>query len=178
MGKTGEHRTAAQDQKESRENLQRECLEIKHEVHDEVDKVIQKNRPCGSGEVIQENRPCGSGEVIQKNRPCGSGGAEEGCPQCHHPQLQGSYQEHKKKLLDGLKRVEGQVRGVQRMVDEERYCVDVLTQIAAARMALARLALIVLEDHTKGCVSQAIQEQEGAENTIEELMGIIRKMMN
>ncbi len=154
MGKTGEHKTAGQDHKESRESLQKEGQEINH-VNNEMDEI-----------------------VIHKNRPRGSGGAEEGCPQCHHPHLQGSYQEHKKKLLDGLKRVEGQVRGVQRMVEEERYCVDVLTQVAAARMALARLALIVLEDHTKGCVSQAIQEQEGAESTIEELMDVIRNMVS
>ncbi len=128
--------------------------------------------------VDRERSPEGEDGAIHKNRPRGSGGAEGGCPSCHHPQLQGSYQDHKKKLLDGLKRVEGQVRGVQRMVDEERYCVDVLTQIAAARMALARLALIVLEDHTKGCVSQAIQEQEGAESTIEELMDVIRNMVS
>jgi len=111
----------------------------------------------------------------QEKIPAPTGQQE--CPQCHHPHLQGSYQEDKKKLLDGLKRVEGQVRGVHRMVEEERYCVDVLTQIAAARMALARLAMIVLEDHTKGCFSQAIAEQEDAESTIEELMEIIKKMI-
>jgi len=97
---------------------------------------------------------------------------------CHHnQQLQGSYQENKKKILDGLKRVEGQVRGIQRMVEEERYCVDVLTQVAAARMALARLSLIVLEDHTKGCVSQAIVNEESPEDTIKELMGVIKKLI-
>ena len=177
MGKPREDKTAGQDLKESRKNLQQEGEEISREVNDELDeKVNQENRPCGSEEVIQENRPCGSCE--KENHPRGSGGAEEECPQCHHPHLQGSYQAHKKKILDGLKRVEGQVRGVQRMVEEERYCVDVLTQIAAARMALARLALIVLEDHTKGCVSQAMQEQESAERTIEELMGVIRNMVS
>ncbi len=95
---------------------------------------------------------------------------------CHHRD-HGSYQEHKKKILDGLSRVEGQVRGIQRMVDEERYCVDVLNQIAAARMALARLAMLILEDHTKGCVSTAIMEKESAESTIEELMEVIRRLL-
>lgn len=95
---------------------------------------------------------------------------------CHDLQRRGSYQSHKKQLLDGLRRVEGQVRGVQRMVEEERYCVDVLNQITAARMALARLAMIVLEDHTKGCVSKALQEENGAESTVEELMEVIKKM--
>ena len=95
---------------------------------------------------------------------------------CHHD-AHGSYQENKKKILDGLSRVEGQVRGIQRMVDEERYCVDVLNQIAATRMALARLAMMILEDHTKGCVSTAIVEKENAENTIEELMDVIKRLL-
>jgi len=98
---------------------------------------------------------------------------EEVCKHSSH----GSYQENKKKILDGLSRVEGQVRGINRMVDEERYCVDVMNQIAAARMALARLAMLILEDHTKGCVSTAILEKESAEKTIEELMDVIKKLL-
>jgi len=95
---------------------------------------------------------------------------------CHHRD-HGSYQEHKKKILGGLSRVEGQVRGIQRMVDEERYCVDVLNQVAAARMALARLAMLILEDHTKGCVSKAIVDEDSAESTIAELIDIIKKLL-
>ena len=100
-------------------------------------------------------------------------GSDEPC----HQDVHGSYQENKKKIRDGLSRVEGQVRGIQRMVDEERYCVDVLNQIAAARMALARLAMIILEDHTKGCVSTAIMQEESAESTIEELVDVIKKLL-
>lgn len=96
---------------------------------------------------------------------------------CHCTQQHGSYQEHKKIILDGLRRVEGQVRGIQRMVEEERYCVDVLNQFAAARMALARLAMIVLDDHAKGCVSKAIEQKDDAERIIEEMMDVIRKML-
>jgi len=89
----------------------------------------------------------------------------------------GSYQENKKKILDGLSRVEGQVRGIKRMVDEERYCVDVLNQMAASRMALARLAMLILEDHTKGCVSSAIIQADSADSTIEELIDVIKKLL-
>lgn len=103
---------------------------------------------------------------------------DEACYQevCHHG-VHGSYQENKKKIIDGLSRVEGQVRGIKRMVSEERYCVDVLNQVAAARMALARLAMLILEDHTKGCVSTAIMQEESAESAIEELMGVIKKLL-
>ncbi len=95
---------------------------------------------------------------------------------CHHGE-HGSYQENKKRILDGLSRVEGQVRGIKKMVDDERYCVDVLNQIAASRMALARLAMLILEDHTKGCVSTAIMEEDSAESTIEELMDVIKRLL-
>jgi len=97
---------------------------------------------------------------------------------CPHHQLQsGSYQAHKKRIQNGLNRVEGQVRGINKMVEEERYCVDVLNQIAAARNALAGLAMLILEDHTKGCVKNAIQDQESEEDTIEELIGVIKNLM-
>ncbi len=95
---------------------------------------------------------------------------------CHHG-ARGSYQENKKRILDGLRRVEGQVRGIQRMVEDERYCVDVLNQIAASRMALARLAMLILEDHTRGCVSTAILEKESGDSTIEELMDVIKRLL-
>ncbi len=98
--------------------------------------------------------------------------------QCHHQQkLLGSYQQNKKKILHGLRRVEGQVRGIERMVGEERYCVDVLNQIAAARMALSRLALIILKDHTRGCVSRALLEKDREEEIMEELIEVVKKLM-
>jgi CsoR family transcriptional regulator, copper-sensing transcriptional repressor len=100
-----------------------------------------------------------------------------GAGECRQAQGEGSYGAHKVKLMHGLRRVEGQVRGIQRMVDEERYCVEVLNQIAAARMALARLAMIVLEDHTGGCVSRAITENERKDEIIGELMDVVKKMI-
>ncbi|WP_082066686.1 metal-sensitive transcriptional regulator, partial [Acetobacter aceti] len=56
------------------------------------------------------------------------------------------------KISQGLKRVEGQVRGIQKMVDEDRYCVDVLLQLRAAKAALHRLEGLVLREHIAGCV--------------------------
>ena len=111
--------------------------------------------------------------MVEKNLTPGCHETDEACHHGHY----GSYQENKKSILDGLRRVEGQVRGVQRMVEDERYCVDVLNQIAASRMALARLAMLILEDHTKGCVSQAILEKESGESTIEELMEVIKRLL-
>ena len=68
---------------------------------------------------------------------------------------QPGYKASKEQLLNRLHRVEGQVRGVTRMVDEERYCIDVLTQIQAAQAALDQIALGLLDDHVHNCVEHA-----------------------
>jgi DNA-binding FrmR family transcriptional regulator len=60
-----------------------------------------------------------------------------------------------------LRRIEGQIRGLQKMVDEDRYCIDVLTQVNAARAGLESVALMLLRDHTEHCVSEAIRAGEG-----------------
>jgi DNA-binding FrmR family transcriptional regulator len=77
-------------------------------------------------------------------------------------------------LLRRMNRIEGQVRGIARMVEEERYCVDVLTQIAAVRSALDAAALQLLEHHAHGCLVRAVQSGEG-EQTVSELMQVIGK---
>ena len=63
-----------------------------------------------------------------------------------------SYADDKGKILARLRRMEGQVRGVQRMVEEDQYCVDVLTQLSAIIAAARSTGLVVLEDHIRGCV--------------------------
>ena len=65
------------------------------------------------------------------------------------------YHDHKDDLKARLRRVEGQVRGVQRMVDEDVYCIDILTQIAAAESAMKKVAILLLEDHLGHCVADA-----------------------
>ena len=66
------------------------------------------------------------------------------------------YRDNKQAVLKRLRRVEGQVRGLQRMVDEDTYCIDVLTQVSAATKALQAVALALLEDHLSHCVTHAI----------------------
>ena len=73
-----------------------------------------------------------------------------------------------------LNRIEGQLRGIGRMIDEDRYCVDILTQVAAVQAALDALALQLLEHHLHGCVQHAVKSGDGA-RAIEEALGVIRK---
>ena len=85
------------------------------------------------------------------------------------------YVGSKRPLLNRVRRIEGQVSGIERMIEEERYCIDVLTQIAAAQAALDKVALGLLDDHAKSCVVDA----EGAERPerAEELMGAVTRLM-
>jgi DNA-binding FrmR family transcriptional regulator len=76
-----------------------------------------------------------------------------------------------------LRRIEGQVRGLQRMVEEDAYCVDVLTQVAAVQTALEQVAVQVLDAHVRGCVAEAVAgEDEGAATErLDELMAAVRR---
>jgi CsoR family transcriptional regulator, copper-sensing transcriptional repressor len=66
------------------------------------------------------------------------------------------YYHDKKDVLDRLKRIEGQVRGLQRLVDEDQYCIDVLTQISAVNSALKKVAVRLLDDHISHCVAETV----------------------
>lgn len=83
----------------------------------------------------------------------------------------------KELLIKRLNRIEGQVKGIQKMVEEERYCVDILVQISAIRSAINKVGNIILENHIKGCVSNSIknEEVEKSEELISELMETINK---
>jgi len=71
------------------------------------------------------------------------------------------YIHNKKRIQDRLSRVEGQVRGIHRMVDEERYCIDILTQVNAVKAALDRVAVSLLDDHVRHCVTDAVRDGTG-----------------
>lgn len=85
------------------------------------------------------------------------------------------YAANKKSLLDRLKRIEGQVKGLTRMIEDERYCIDIITQISAAQAALDKVALGLLDDHARHCIiggKKNDQDQRTAE-----LMGAIGRLM-
>jgi DNA-binding FrmR family transcriptional regulator len=77
------------------------------------------------------------------------------------------YTHDKDNYLKRLRRIEGQVRGLQRMIDEDKYCIDILTQVAAATKALQSVALGLLEEHLSHCVTQALAE--GGDNAAEKV---------
>jgi CsoR family transcriptional regulator, copper-sensing transcriptional repressor len=85
------------------------------------------------------------------------------------------YTATKDQLLTRLKRIEGQVRGIRGMVEEDRYCIDVLTQISAARAALDKVALGLLDDHARHCVMGA--EGEEQLDRTDEMMAAIGRLV-
>jgi CsoR family transcriptional regulator, copper-sensing transcriptional repressor len=95
---------------------------------------------------------------------------------CEHgePTLSGP---EKRKLSARLRRIEGQIRGIQRMVEEERYCPDILMQMSATGESLRASAQVLLHSHLRGCVTEAVRSRndERAEEVYEELMDLFRK---
>ncbi|WBP85101.1 metal-sensitive transcriptional regulator [Kitasatospora cathayae] len=89
-----------------------------------------------------------------------------------------SYSTHKDDVLKRLRRIEGQIRGLQRMVEQDTYCIDVLTQVSAATRALQSFALQMLDEHIACCVSEAIAEGgEDANTKIKEANAAIARLV-
>jgi DNA-binding FrmR family transcriptional regulator len=101
-------------------------------------------------------------------------GTTQASEQCV-PRSSTSYAHDKAKIMARLRRMEGQVRGVQRMVDEDQYCLDVLTQLSAIIAAARQTGLLVLEDHVRGCVlgSEHAEDEIDREELLTELIGAI-----
>lgn len=95
-------------------------------------------------------------------------------PECH---CRIKHRENKeyRDLLNRLKRIEGQVRGIQGMVEDERYCVEILTQVAAVQSALNSFNKALLSNHIKTCVVQDILDGNG--DVVDELCNTIQKLM-
>ena len=83
----------------------------------------------------------------------------------------------KQQIQNRLRRIEVQVRGLQRMVDEEAYCVEILTQIASIVSASQAVALVLVEDHIEHCVREAIEQGEGADGQVAELAAAVERFL-
>ncbi len=91
------------------------------------------------------------------------------------PKTKERPQEEYKDMICRLNRIEGQVRGIKRMVEENVYCTDILVQVAAVNAALNSFNKVLLANHMKTCVVKDIRE--GKEETVDELLGILKKLM-
>ena len=108
--------------------------------------------------------------------PRPQGDAEPGPRADHDPHFRHAYTRDRGALLRRLSRLEGQVRGIARMVEREEYCMDILQQTAALRAAVDSLNLVVLEEHVAGCLKTAVERGKADEYT-EEVMDVVRRTM-
>jgi DNA-binding FrmR family transcriptional regulator len=86
------------------------------------------------------------------------------------------YRKDKEAVQGRLRRIEGQVRGIQKMVEEDRYCIDVLTQVSAVKAALESVAMLLLADHVDHCVADAIRAGDGSEK-VKELTSAVERLV-
>ena len=87
------------------------------------------------------------------------------------------YDENKSDLLKRLNRIEGQVRGISKMVQEDKYCIDILTQVSAAKAALDKTALELLRDHARHCLNDDAIKAQAKKDKADELVGAISRML-
>ena len=94
----------------------------------------------------------------------------------HTAHFRHAYTKDRGELLNRLRRIEGQVRGIQRLVDDEAYCLDILQQVEAVTAAADGVALLLLEDHIDGCLTHAIETGQG-EPYVDEVMTVVRRAL-
>jgi len=102
-----------------------------------------------------------------------TGSPMAGTPPAH---FRHSYDKDRAQLLRRLSRVEGQVRGIARMIERDEYCIDILQQTAALRAAVDAISLLVLEDHVSGCLKTAVETGDAAAYT-DEVMDVVRRTL-
>lgn len=110
-------------------------------------------------------------ETVEQN-------AEHATAQEAEQTAQHGYMSEKEKYLSRVRRIEGQARGIHRMIEDDTYCIDILTQISAMTSALENVGLALLDDHLKHCVAHAVQNGgDEAEEKLQEAQAAIRRLV-
>jgi len=86
-----------------------------------------------------------------------------------------SYVKDKQEILVRLRRMEGQLKGIQKMVAEDKYCVDVLNQLSSIIAATQKVANIIMKDHIKGCVRDALTKDKNSDEYVNELVSVVER---
>jgi DNA-binding FrmR family transcriptional regulator len=133
--------------------------------------AIAPERPTGAGRA----GPTAGSDLL--SGVAGDGAAElVGDGSDLDPTFRHSYSRDQAILIRRLRRIEGQVRGIERMIERREYCIDILQQTAALRAAVDSVALLILEDHVQGCVRTAAEEGD-ADRYIEEVLDMVRRAL-
>ncbi|OGO40541.1 MAG: hypothetical protein A2147_02610 [Chloroflexi bacterium RBG_16_57_8] len=86
-----------------------------------------------------------------------------------------SYLEDKEKVLLRLRKMEGQIKGIQRMVEQDKYCIDILNQLSSVIAATQKVASIMMRDHIRGCVREALTHNGHGDQHIDELLTVVER---
>ena len=86
-----------------------------------------------------------------------------------------SYVKDKQEILVRLRRMEGQLKGIQRMIEQDKYCVDMLNQLSSVIAATQKVAAIILQDHIRGCVRDALSRDEHGDDYVNELVTVVER---
>lgn len=100
------------------------------------------------------------------------------CPHCESPNSEKTterLEDERKKLINRLNRIEGQIKGIKRMIEKDAYCTDILVQSSAVNAAINAFNKVLLENHIRNCVAEGIRE--GKDETIDELVATLHKLM-
>lgn len=122
---------------------------------------------------MEERKDAAAVDNPTEDFPAAENTAEQ--TECCHCRTKHRETKEYRELMNRLKRIEGQVRGIQGMLQEERYCVDILTQVSAVQSALNSFNKMLLANHIKTCVVEDIRN--GEEDAVEELCATIQKLM-
>jgi len=87
-----------------------------------------------------------------------------------------SYEKDKDKIQQRLRRIEGQLRGIQKMVNDDKYCIDILTQLSSVIAATQKVGLVVLQDHINGCLKEALKNKDG-QAQIDEMITVVNRFI-
>lgn len=141
---------------------------LKEEIQDFPEQV-QTEDPAKSADVSHKN----NGKITAVNTSADN--ADKTVYDEHGRRHRQRTPEEKKNMIARLRRIEGQIRGLERMVDEDAYCPDILVQVSAATSALSSFSKVLLGCHIRGCVAEDIRE--GKDETIDELCNVLQKLM-
>ena len=129
-----------------------------------------------STEAAMEPRPDGSDTPVGYHGRMPESRSRPAIAPADHSTFRHSYTKDKAQLVRRLSRIEGQVRGISRMIEREEYCVDILQQTAALRAAVDAVSIMILEDHVQGCVRTAAERGE-ADKYVDEVVDVVRRTL-
>ena len=87
------------------------------------------------------------------------------------------YSADRDELVSRLRKIEGQVRGIQRMIEKDAYCIDVLTQVSAVVSAMEKVGIRLLRDHIRGCVADALRDGNASDDRVDELIRVVERFV-